>query len=110
MMTDQQVYSLRPTDEDLVAWTEQARRDDWHLRFVGSDIRLLIGEVQDLRKQLADAAAGAETSPEVAAIAGELLNLSLTGLDDVAWDDEENRDGLLTKIHKVAASALGQRQ
>jgi hypothetical protein len=37
------------TDEDLAAWAEQAKRDDWHQRFVGSDLRQLIGELQRLR-------------------------------------------------------------
>jgi hypothetical protein len=32
------------SDDVLVAWAEQAKRDDWHLCFVGSDIRQLIGQ------------------------------------------------------------------
>ncbi len=40
-MTD---YSF--TKLPLEMWTEWARRDDWHQRFVGSDIRQMIGEIQ----------------------------------------------------------------
>jgi hypothetical protein len=28
---------------------EEARRDDWHMLYVGSDIRQLIGEIERLR-------------------------------------------------------------
>lgn len=28
---------------------EDARRDDWHTRFVGSDIRQMLGEIERLR-------------------------------------------------------------
>jgi hypothetical protein len=41
------------SDECLAAWAEQAKRDDWHQRFVGSDIRQLIGEIQRTREALA---------------------------------------------------------
>lgn len=37
-------------------WKEDARRDDWHTRFVGSDIRQLIGEVERLTERLRAAA------------------------------------------------------
>lgn len=40
------------TDKDLEEWADQAKRDDWHFRFVGSDIRQLIGEIQRCRKAL----------------------------------------------------------
>ena len=30
----------------LQKWTEQARRDDWHVTFVGSDIRQMLGEIE----------------------------------------------------------------
>ncbi len=33
-------------------WTEWARRDDWHERFVGSDIRQMLGEITRLRAAL----------------------------------------------------------
>jgi hypothetical protein len=41
------------SDEVLSRWAEWAKRDDWHYEFVGSDIRLLIGEVQRTRAALA---------------------------------------------------------
>lgn len=37
--------------EDLTAWKELARRDDWHTTFVGSDIRCMIGEIERLRRE-----------------------------------------------------------
>lgn len=40
------------TNEQLRVWAEDAKRDDWHERFVGSDIRGLIGEV--MRHRAAD--------------------------------------------------------
>lgn len=36
----------------LQRWGELAKRDDWHMLFVGSDIRLLLGEVERLRSAL----------------------------------------------------------
>lgn len=33
----------------LDQWTDWARRDDWHERFVGSDIRQMLGEIARLR-------------------------------------------------------------
>lgn len=33
---------------------EEARRDDWHTIYVGSDIRQLIGEVERLRETIRD--------------------------------------------------------
>lgn len=35
---------------DLTEWTTQARRDDWHMRFVGSDIRCMLAEIERLRE------------------------------------------------------------
>lgn len=34
-------------------WTQYARRDDWHTFLVGSDIRVMLGEIQRLRAALA---------------------------------------------------------
>jgi len=39
--------SLVPTD--LTEWITAARRDDWHMTFVGSDIRCMLGEIDRLR-------------------------------------------------------------
>jgi len=36
---------------DLTQWKESARRDDWHICFVGSDIREMIGEIERLRRE-----------------------------------------------------------
>lgn len=36
---------------DLTQWKENARRDDWHKLFVGSDIREMIGEIERLRRE-----------------------------------------------------------
>lgn len=41
------------SDRALVEWKEMAQRDDWHLSFVGSDIRQMIGEIERLRDQIA---------------------------------------------------------
>jgi hypothetical protein len=46
----------RPLPDDAVIidkntlrrWTEQARRDDWHQTFVGSDIRQMLAEIERL--------------------------------------------------------------
>jgi hypothetical protein len=53
---------------------------------------------------------GRETSAEVASIAGELLNLDAADLDtlDMTKGSLSSAE-LLAKIHKVAASCLGQR-
>ena len=50
-MSDQR--SLVPSD--LTEWTTMARRDDWHMSFVGSDIRCMLGEIASLRAQIASA-------------------------------------------------------
>ena len=39
----------RISDTVLALWKEMARRDDWHMKFVGSDIRLMIQEIERLR-------------------------------------------------------------
>lgn len=36
----------------LEQWTEQARRDDWHENFRGSDIRMMLGDIGRLRAEL----------------------------------------------------------
>ena len=38
--------------EDLTELKERARRDDWHTLFVGSDIRVLLMEIENLRREL----------------------------------------------------------
>lgn len=40
--------------DQLEQWTHLARRDDWHLTFVGSDIRQMLGEIERLRAALDD--------------------------------------------------------
>ena len=54
---------------------EDARRDDWHLRFVGSDIRQMLGEIERLR------AAAKEIEMEARIAAG----LSRTLLSKLDW-------------------------
>jgi hypothetical protein len=44
------------SDADLENYWSRAVRDDWHQSFVGSDIRVLIREVQRGRKDLEEAA------------------------------------------------------
>jgi hypothetical protein len=39
------------SDERLRALKQIARRDDWHQHLVGSDIRLMIGEIERLKRQ-----------------------------------------------------------
>lgn len=41
------------TDAELDQWSIWSKRDDWHTRFVASDIRQMIGEIVRLRDQLA---------------------------------------------------------
>lgn len=41
--------------ERLDNWRAMARRDDWHLLFVGSDIREMLAEIERLRGILIDA-------------------------------------------------------
>jgi hypothetical protein len=36
----------------LECWKADARRDDWHTRFVGGDIRTMIAEIEYLREAL----------------------------------------------------------
>jgi len=40
------------SQERLKQWTEMARRDDWHQTFVGSDIRVMLGEIERLQMAL----------------------------------------------------------
>ncbi len=40
------------TGGQIVKWIEWSRRDDWHRLFVGSDVRLMLGEIQRLRAAL----------------------------------------------------------
>ena len=37
----------------LKLWDEWSRRDDWHLLFVGSDIRRMLGDISRLRAMVA---------------------------------------------------------
>lgn len=48
-MSDDQLIAPGTLD----AWEEVARGDDWHRRLVGSDIRLLIGDLKRARHRLA---------------------------------------------------------
>jgi hypothetical protein len=45
------------TDQTLAIWKEAARRDNWHIVFVASDIREMIGEIERLRARLKTAEA-----------------------------------------------------
>lgn len=36
----------------LAQWSEWSKRDDWHTRFVSSDIRQMLGEIERLRETL----------------------------------------------------------
>lgn len=68
-------------------------------------------KILSMRLSIEQEAPGAETSADVASIAGELLNLEAADL--VALDCGSGNlatDELLGKIKTVAASALGQRQ
>lgn len=42
--------------DTLDQWKQWARRDDWHLYFVGSDIRQMIGEVERLQCAISQSA------------------------------------------------------
>lgn len=46
------------SQDELNKWTGIARRDDWHMHFVGSDIRVMLGEIGRLRKALEQIAGG----------------------------------------------------
>lgn len=35
----------------LAQWKDWARRDEWHVLFVGSDIRQMVGEIERLRQE-----------------------------------------------------------
>lgn len=37
---------------EFQVWKDDARRDDWHTRFVGSDIRQMLGEIERLTQAL----------------------------------------------------------
>lgn len=37
------------TDAELAQWSDWSKLDDWHTRFVASDIRQMIGEIERLR-------------------------------------------------------------
>lgn len=41
-------------ERTLNRWTELARRDDWHQLFVGSDVRLMLSEINRLRHDCAE--------------------------------------------------------
>lgn len=40
------------SEHDWKRWNEKSVRDDWHLHFVGSDIRQMLGEIERLRAAL----------------------------------------------------------
>jgi hypothetical protein len=39
------------SQSQLKVWLDQARRDDWHVTFVGSEIRQMLGEIDRLRTE-----------------------------------------------------------
>jgi hypothetical protein len=47
------------TDDQIKAFQELAREDDWHRHFVGSEIRLIIGDLIRARSELVALAASA---------------------------------------------------
>lgn len=40
--------------ERMDRWREMARRDDWHMTFVGSDIREMLAEIRRLQQVIGD--------------------------------------------------------
>jgi len=56
------------SDLPLAKWKELAQQDNWHNFFVGSDIRQMLGEIERLQSQLAEAklALEAPTKEEIA--------------------------------------------
>jgi hypothetical protein len=36
----------------LERWAEWSKQDDWHTRFVGSDIRQMLGEIERLQDEI----------------------------------------------------------
>jgi hypothetical protein len=50
-MSDPTQTLNRLAPDTLDYFEQQARRDDWHQRFVGSDIRMLIGEIRRLQAE-----------------------------------------------------------
>jgi len=45
-----------PIDKQMFqSWRKMARRDDWHTAFVGSDIRLMLAEVERLKGKISEA-------------------------------------------------------
>jgi hypothetical protein len=40
------------SQDELNRWVGIARRDDWHMHVVGSDIRVMLGDIQRLREAL----------------------------------------------------------
>jgi hypothetical protein len=61
------------TRETFDQWREWAQFDDWHTRFVGSDIRVMLGEIARLRAVLLDCKHGAEYPDEL----GDRINAAL---------------------------------
>ena len=55
----------------LEQWTELAKRDDWHMTFVGSDIRIMLGEITRLRSELSALRAPADDAELVGDCGGE---------------------------------------
>lgn len=98
-----------PNEPVMVAWNAHKATEDYAntLRWAGQSnegnlwAMFLAGFGSGCR-------AGAETSMEVASIAGELLNLELPDFLEAAALGGDRAEQLLDKIHKVAASALGQ--
>lgn len=40
------------TDDEIEAWVETARRDDWHRHMVGSDLRCILADLQGARDEV----------------------------------------------------------
>ena len=121
-MSDDQLIAPGTLD----AWEEVARGDDWHRRLVGSDIRLLIGDLKRARHRLASTQpAPAFPREEVAITEREvgalryLLNWSDTGkkvatvMKTFTLDGEERhytKDTLESLWRKLSAALLQGKQ
>jgi hypothetical protein len=88
--------------KDLTGWTTQARRDDWHMSFVVSDIRCMLAEIERLRASLSESTSlrKAQTSGEErieAAARAAYLNAWVRGgqmrsVGEQRWGDPARAD------------------
>jgi hypothetical protein len=83
---------LTPVDRDLLRAQQQAM-----IAYLG---------ILTMRLNRADAHRAAETSDDVASIAGELINIDV---EEITGAGSTTARELASKIRKLAASALGQR-